>query len=103
MLATLYALFNMDLKILTTSVSADPIFSNIMNLVFFILTIEFLVFLIFEQNYIGSFIFYLDLLAVLSLIPDTDLIMRALTDTHSEASTAEHLIKASHSSQAGAR
>jgi hypothetical protein len=74
-----------------------------MNVVFFILTLEFIIFLIFEEKYIGSFIFYLDLLAVISLIPDTDLTMQLFVDSHSEASTAEHLIKASHSSQAGAR
>ncbi len=105
LLCTLFALFNLDLKLLTTNDTAEPIFVLLNNIIFFILTLEFLLLLIFESGYIGSFDFYLDFLAVLSLIPDTALIMEALISDHSvdQMMSTNHLVKASSASQAGAR
>jgi hypothetical protein len=64
--------------------------------------------ILFNKNYIGSFFFYLDFLAVLSMIPDTDFIMQALVTSeesghHGGLDSTHHLIKASHTSQAGAK
>jgi hypothetical protein len=105
LICTFFALFNLDLKLLTTNETAEPIFVLLNNIIFFILTLEFIILLVFESGYIGSFDFYLDILAVLSLIPDTGLIMEALISDHSmdQMMSTNHLVKASSASQAGAR
>jgi hypothetical protein len=102
-LATVFSLFNFDVKILATDSSADPAFSITMNIVFFILLSEFLVALLFQQNYLGSFYFYLDLIDVLSLIPDTELIMKIFSKQPGQEIGAEHLIEASSYSQTAAK
>ncbi len=101
LLATFFALFNLDLKLLTTDETAEPVFVLVNNIIFFVLTMEFVLLILFENRYVGSFDFYLDSLAVLSLIPDTALIMGP-TSVDSMNSTS-HLVKASSASQAGAR
>jgi hypothetical protein len=106
--ATLIAIFNVDLKILFFDVTTDPGFSLLNEIIFFVLGLEFFLLILFKTNYVGSFFFYLDFLAVLSMIPDTDFIMEALMphegDGHSaELDSTHHLIKASAASQAGAR
>jgi hypothetical protein len=104
-LATVFSLFNFDVKILATDSSADPAFSITMNVVFFILFSEFMVALLFEQNYFGSFYFYLDLIDVLSLIPDTEMIMKIFSRQPGPGQEigAEHLIEASSYSQTAAK
>jgi hypothetical protein len=108
LIATLIAIFNVDLKILFFDVSTDKGFSLLNEIIFFILGLELLLLILFKKNYIGSFFFYLDFLAVLSMIPDTDFIMKALLPNdvggHSAGlDSTHHLIKASAASQAGAR
>jgi hypothetical protein len=109
LVSTLFAIFNVDLKILTTNVSADHAFALMNEIIFFVLCLEFLFLILFKKKYIGSFFFYLDLLAVASMIPDTEFIMVALmpeSDSHGHNESLEsthHLIKASAASQAGAR
>jgi hypothetical protein len=109
LISTLFALFNADMKILLTHESSDPVFAILNEVIFVLLTLEFLCLNLFKKNYIGSFFFYLDFLAVLSMIPDTEFIMEALASHseegshHSSLGTTSHLIKASAASQAGAR
>jgi hypothetical protein len=103
--ATVFSLFYFDIKILATASSADPAFELAMNIVFFILFSEFIVSILFEINYIGSFYFYLDLMDILSLIPDTQLIMNLFSQNQSQDQDigADHLIEASSFSQAAAK
>ena len=101
LLCTFFALFNFDMKLLLTDEAAEPVFALVNNIIFFLLTMEFVLLIMFESRYVGSFDFYLDALAVLSLIPDTPLIighgsMDSMTST-------SHLVNASSASQAGAR
>jgi hypothetical protein len=108
LVSTMFALFNVDLKILLTRPGADPIFAILNEIIFVLLTLEFVCLICFKRKYVGSFFFYLDLMAVLSMIPDTEFLMSAFTggeaeDPHGNLDTTSHLIKASAASQAGAR
>jgi hypothetical protein len=105
---TLVAILNYDLKIICFTAQADPVFSLLNEIIFIILCLEFLILVLFNKNYIGSFFFYLDLLAVLSMIPETDFIMKNMLssdddDKHASLDSTHHLMKASHASQAGAK
>jgi hypothetical protein len=107
--ATLLAIFNIDIKILCFDISTDPGFSLLNEIIFFILTLEFILLVLFNKDYTGSFFFYMDFLAVLALIPDTDFIMEALISHESSGhhssglDSTHHMMKASAASQAGAR
>lgn len=108
LISTMFALFNVDLKILLTRPGADPIFAILNEIIFILLTMEFVCLILFKKKYVGSFFFYLDLMAILSMIPDTEFLMNAFTveendDPHESLHTTSHLIKASAASQAGAR
>lgn len=104
----MFALFNNDIRLLATTISVDPTFAILNEIVFFILTLEFVILVAFEDYYIFSFFFFMDGLAVLSMIPDTEFIMNAITQdtetsSHASVSSVNHFIKASSASQAGAR
>ncbi len=104
MTSTIFSLFNTEIKVLLTPLSADPIFYYTNEILFFFFLSEFMCLFIFEKNYIGTFFFYLDLLAVVSMIPDTDFIMNAFFGNDvSNMQTTNHIIRASSASQAGAR
>jgi hypothetical protein len=68
---------------------------------------EFFLLTIFKKDYPFGFFFFLDGLAAISLIPDTEFIMepiRRLSEVdNGNINTTSHLIKASGASQAGAK
>jgi hypothetical protein len=107
LICTMFALFNVDVKILVFWPTADPTFVILNETIFLVLGLEFILLIMFKKKYIGSFFFYLDFLAVLSMIPDSEFMMGLLMpnshDSHSSLGTTHHLIKASAASQAGAR
>ncbi len=108
-MCTIYVLFIIDFKLLFIDVSVDPTLGLIINYIFLFLFIEFILTIFVEwKEYIGTFIFYLDILALVSLIPDTPFLMHILfPDSHEEAEQhvmkSSHLIQASAASQAAGR
>ena len=109
LIMTLITLFVADFKILFTSHSTDHAFIMANNVFFFIFLIEFLIYILFEQNYNWSFYFYLDLLDIISLIPDTELIMVGVfgfedpAETNAEIQPYFNVLKTSLSSQSAAK
>jgi hypothetical protein len=107
LVSTLFALFNADFKVLLFDLSTDHTFNILNEIIFCLLSFELLLLILFKKDYIGSMFFYLDFLAVVSMIPDTEFIMHALIVSedggHVDLDTTSHLIKASSASQAGAR
>ncbi len=106
LITTIFSLFNLDVKILTFDVSYDQTFIFLNEVIFCILSSEFLCSILFEKNYNGSFFFYLDFVEVLSMIPDTQFIMLVLIPNYnssSSLSTASSLIQSGSASQAGAK
>ncbi len=106
LLCNLFSLFNVDLKLLLTNNDADYIFDLLNNILFFVLGMEYILMVMFFKNFVGSFFFYLDFLAFLSMIPDTkflmDLLLPDSNDQHS-MDTIDTLVRASSASQAGAK
>lgn len=107
LISTLFALFNADFKILLFDLSTDHTFNILNEIIFCLLSFELLLLILFKPKYVGSMFFYMDFLAVVSMIPDTEFIIHALVvseaGSHVDLETTNHLIKASTASQAGAR
>lgn len=69
-LATIYALFFDDVRILAFQKQADQAFYGITVGVFFLFTFEIVVQSFISEGYFLSFFFWLDIISTLSLIPD---------------------------------
>ena len=106
LLCNLFSLFNVDFKLLLTNKDSDNVFDLMNNILFFVLGMEYILMVMFFKNFVGSFFFYLDFLAFLSMIPDTkflmDLLLPNSNDQHS-MDTIDNLVRASSASQAGAK
>jgi hypothetical protein len=108
LILTIYSLFNQDFKILALTKNSDPTFLILNEVLFILCFILFMISLLFEDEYIGSFFFYLDIVELLSMIPDTDFIMRmfGLSSANAQAGmpqTAQSVAQASSASQAGVK
>ena len=68
------SLLNGDLKVAGFGHSADEFFNHLNEAIFFIFLIEFLLYLFFEHNFIGSFFFWVDFFSLISFIPEVELI-----------------------------
>ncbi len=71
---SVYSLFMEDVSHLCLSKSVDTIFYRINEGVFFFFLSEFILFIISKKNFIGSFYFYLDMISIISLLPNCSLI-----------------------------
>ncbi len=105
---TVFSLFNIDIKIMCLNSNVDPAFNVLNEICFVVLFTEFLLLVIFKENYIFSVIFLLDVFAILSMVPDTEFLMkpiRTLTNDESENTidSTINLVKFSSASQAGAK
>ncbi len=109
LLMSLVTLFVLDFKILFTPHSTDHAFNMANNVFFFIFLTEFLIYVIFDHNYNWSFYFYLDLLEIISMIPETELLMAGLfgfdnpEEVNLEIQPYYDVFKTSISSQAGGK
>jgi hypothetical protein len=107
LVCNLFSLFNNEIKFLLTNSDAEDAFTLINEILFVLLGLEYLLMVMFHKNFLGSFFFYLDFLAFVSMIPDTKFIIDALLpqedDNISKMETIDHLVKASSASQAGAK
>jgi hypothetical protein len=75
---SVYSLFMEDISNICLSKSVDPIFEHINEGVFFFFFTEFLLLIISKKNFIGSFYFYLDMISIISLLPNCSLIWNPL-------------------------
>lgn len=69
-IATVYALYGEDFRLAAASKKTDVVFYILTSIALLMFTAEFLVYCICKLFYLWSFFFWLDLVAVLSLIPD---------------------------------
>jgi hypothetical protein len=77
-LATLYALFFNDIKVLCLDKSSDNIESSITTFVFICFFLEIVINCISDYHYIGSFFFWLDLTSTISLVFDIGWVVSSL-------------------------
>jgi hypothetical protein len=77
---SVYSLFMEDISNICLSKSVDPIFEHINEGVFFFFFTEFLLLIISKKNFIGSFYFYLDMISIISLLPNCNLIWKPLIE-----------------------
>ncbi len=107
LVCNLFSLFNNEIKFLLTNSDSDELFAILNEFLFVLLGMEYLLMVMFHRKFIGSFFFYLDFLAFISMFPDTRFIMDALIppedDSVTKMDTIDHFVKASSASQAGAK
>jgi hypothetical protein len=68
---SLFSLFEKNILIIACPIIVDKYFHLIMDIFFCILFYEFSIHLLVKKHYIGSFIFYVDFLALISLFTET--------------------------------
>jgi len=73
-LLSMFSLFNDDIKVLALPKTVDYPFHHVNEFIFFFFFTEFMVFILSQKNFVGSFYFYLDIVSLLSLIPEVHLI-----------------------------
>lgn len=78
-LVTLYALIGDDLRLLLFPKTVDESFTNLTIVSLFLFLIELTLQTIGQQDYLGSFFFWLDLVSTLSIITDIKPVMDAMT------------------------
>ena len=78
LLLAIYSLYHEDILFLTLPKSFDTPFHHITEAVFFFFLIELIILIISKNKFIGSFYFYLDIISIISLIPEVYLIWSAL-------------------------
>jgi hypothetical protein len=69
-----YSLFHQDIQFLCLPKVVDIPFEHTTEATFFFFLIEFLIFTFAKKKFIGSFYFYLDMISLISLIPEVHLI-----------------------------
>lgn len=71
-IVTIYALLGDDLKLLTTTLSADDTFTTLTSIALVLFMLELILASIGKEGYINSFFFWLDLVSTLSLVTDIE-------------------------------
>jgi len=71
-IVTIYALLGDDLKLLTTTITADVYFTISTSIALVLFLIELILASIGKEDYLNSFFFWLDLVSTLSLITDIE-------------------------------
>jgi len=67
---TIYALLGDDLKLLTTTLTADNTFTFLTSVALVLFMLELILASIGKEGYLNSFFFWLDLVSTLSLVTD---------------------------------
>jgi hypothetical protein len=78
LILALYSLFHEDFTILFAPNSVDKVLHHVTEAVFFFFILEFLIVMIAKKKFIGSFYFYLDIISLISLIPEVEFIWDAI-------------------------
>lgn len=112
---SVFSLFNNDIMTLALPIGVDKAFHKINEFIFIFFFSELILFSIFKHNFLGSFYFYLDIIALISLLPEVDFIWIPLSyvltgneiDKNDPTMTTVvsnlHLVKASRTSQLGSK
>ncbi len=105
-IVTLYALFGDDVRLLAYTKDSDPIFYALSFIALLIFVVEIIVSVYARKDYLWGFIFWLDLISTLSLVPDIawlwlPLLQSLGDDTNS--SDNNDVINASRATRAGTR
>lgn len=101
-LVTIYALFGDDVRLALFEPSADNVFYGISSLAMLLFIVELVLNSYAKHGYLGRFYFWLDLMAVLSLVPDIGWIWDPIQgDSDDSASTSA--IRAGRASRAGTK
>jgi hypothetical protein len=106
-LITVYVLFADDIKMITTTQDADPIFSIICISIMILFFIEFLISSIVVENYFLGFYFWLDLVSILSMVLDVHwfylTLVNAISGGSSNAKSIAAIAKAGRGAKIGSR
>ena len=112
---SIFSLFNSDIMTLALPKSVDKTFHILNEFVFLFFLSEMILFCIFKNKFFGSFYFYLDIIALISLIPEVEFIWVPLSHvltggeidkndpTMNTVVSNLHLAKASRTSQLGSK
>lgn len=112
---SIFSLFNSDIMTTCLPTSVDSTFHHINEFIFIFFLLELILFSIFKQNFFGSFYFYLDIIAIISLLPEVSFIWDPLSvvltgnvidkddPTMTNVVANLHLVKASRTSQLGSK
>ena len=73
-LFSLFSLFSEDIRILFLPFQIDYIFVNVNEAIFIFFIFDLFFVTLFNKNHFGSFYFFLDLIAIISSLPDVKLI-----------------------------
>lgn len=73
-LLSIFSLFHEDIKILSLPKTVDYPFHHVNEFIFFFFLLEFCVFILAQKDFVGSFYFYLDIVSLVSLIPEVHLV-----------------------------
>ena len=84
LLLSVFALLNDDIRLMSLPKSVDKIFIRLNEIVFCLLVAEFLILCIFKKKFICSFYFWLEVLSLLSLLPEVHFIWLPLEHAISE-------------------
>lgn len=110
LLCSVFTLLQEDLKILALPLTVDQPFYRVNEFIFFLFVLEFFVISICKKNFRGSFYFYLDVISIVSMIPDVHLIWDPIVDLMENSSSTikeilgnSYFAKGSKASQAGAK
>lgn len=86
---TIFALFSDDVKIITSSKSADATFSAFVIFVLSCFVIELVLASIAQKNYIFSFFFFLDLISIITMFLDIHWVSEAIIFSMSETTASD--------------
>lgn len=101
---TTWALFGDDIRSLTTTSDADPIFSYITIALIFFFSLEVVLSSMAKEDYFLGFYFWLDLIATASLLFDVIWLVQAVFGSgSSEAGDQAQLARAGRTTRAGTR
>ncbi len=110
LLCSVFTLLQEDLKILALPLTVDKPFYRVNEVIFFFFLMEFLVISLCKKNFRGSFFFYLDLISIISMVPDVRFIWDPIVNMMDDSSSTikeilgnSYFAKGSKASQAGAK
>lgn len=112
---SIFSLFNNDVMTTFLPTTFDSAFHHINEFIFIFFLLELILFSLFKDRFFGSFYFYLDIVALISLLPEVSFIWNPLSvvltgnviekddPTMSTIVSNLHLVKASRTSQLGSK
>lgn len=100
---TIYALFGDDIRLAFFTYSEDTVFFSLASVSLGLFLLEFVLSLIGRKNYLWSYYFWLDLISIISMLPDIGWIWQLILGINSNTSTTKKIQNAAKASRIGAR